>query len=843
MNKHNDAPIQSRSLALAIAMLCTIGSAPSLAQDQKPAAETAGLDEIVVSARFREEKLQETPIAITAISAEDIQQKSITTASEIGYTVPNASFRPAQAAFGNTMTAYIRGIGQYDFLPEFEPGVGIYFDDVLHPVAMGSMIDLLDLERVEVLRGPQGTLFGRGAIGGAIRFVSRQPQGDDSGTISVTGGSFDRLDVRGTYDIGFGDDWAARITGVSKKREGHQKVYDFACRNPAQAGRLVSNIPNRAKSCQTGTQGGEDVTGARLSVRFAPNDGEKFAMTFSGDYMDDSSEARADTLIRVAPTPGGPFATWNNNYLIPNYGIPYDNRFVPNSIYESYATYDDRRSGLKFEPTTSLRQAGVSGKIEFAITDTIGLEVIGSGRSFRSTFATDADGSPFNEQTVDGRQEFDSKTIEIRVNGGFGEKFDWTTGYFMYDGKFLSAQTVSIPAFIYAGVYPGQVAAVTAANPTWTADQIAAEATRLASGVIEGPARFLVNGRNVTSSTNNSVYLHTNFRATEKLSFSLGGRYSLDDKREKFDNTIVVTQFPLPGTDSEVSHSDWKAGVDFKVTDNFMLYGSASTGYRPQAFNPRPFQATQFVQVAGEEATAYEVGFKSDLFDNRLRANFAAFYIDYSERITPLGGTECTLSNPMGPPPYVYNTVPAGTPGAVTDSLGNICLATTSRTFYQNSPGKVKGAEIEIAAEPVEGLRIDASYGLTKFDAPEIAGLLNNDRPVFVPEDNWAFGVQYQKSFAGGSTITPRADLFGQTEICSQATTVTSCAPGYNLVNVRVEWASPEKAWTVAVGATNVTDKEYFLNIFDLSAFGQPTTEGQPGRPRELYLQLVRNFK
>src|SRR5690242_11290917 len=145
-----------------VGVIALLGPSPATAQQTTD--QSAGLQEVVVTARYREENLQQTPIAITAITAQDLQQRGFTTASDVAYTVPNASFRPAQAAFGNTMTAFIRGIGQNDFLPEFEPGVGIYFDDVLYPVTMGSMIDLMDLERVEVLRGPQGTLFGRGSI-------------------------------------------------------------------------------------------------------------------------------------------------------------------------------------------------------------------------------------------------------------------------------------------------------------------------------------------------------------------------------------------------------------------------------------------------------------------------------------------------------------------------------------------------------------------------------------------------------------------------------------------------------------------------------------------------------
>jgi iron complex outermembrane receptor protein len=833
------ASVRLALLTAAAAAAGSLVALPAAAQDQQqPAADASGLDEIIVTARFREESLQETPIAITAISADEIAAQGITNASEIAYDVPNASFRPAGAAFGNTMTAYIRGIGQYDFLPEFEPGVAIYFDDTLHPVTMGSMIDLMDLERVEVLRGPQGTLFGRGAIGGAVRFVSKQPQGDGSGAVQVTVGDFDRVDMRAAYDFGITDNVAVRVTGMSKKRDGHQTVYDFACRHPDLAGTIKSRNPNREKNCKIGTQGGEDVSGGRVALRYSPSD--DFAMTLIGDYMDDNSEARADTLMGVVG-PNGPFATWSQFYLVPNYGVPFDDRFVPDTPFESYATYGDDRSGLQVEPAAHLEQKGASVKFDYSFSDSLRLELIGSWRSFRGLFATDADQSPFNEQTVDGKQSFTSRTGELRLSGTIAEKVHWTGGLFYYDGDFTNGQIVSIPAFIFGGVFNGTVAALMADDPGLSLEDAQAQAAPIAAGVIDGPARTLVNGLNKTSSVNQSAFLHTDIDITDALQISLGARYSIDDKREQFDNSIVVTRFPLEGGDPDQSHFDWKAGIKYKFNDQFMAYASASTGYRPQAFNPRPFQPTQFIAVDGEEATSYELGIKSDLLDNRVRVNLAGFYIDYNQRIVPQGGTECTLL--PGGPPYEYDTVPAGTPGAVTDSLGNICLATTSRTFYLNSPGTIKGIELEVAVTPFDGFNISGQYGLTKFSADDLNGLLNGDRPVYVPEDNWSVSLAYEGKLANGSTLTPRVDVFGQSEICSQATTASSCAPGYDLVNARVEWVNNEdREWVVAVGATNLTDKQYWLNIFDLSAFGQPTIEGQPGRPREYFLSLTRNF-
>jgi iron complex outermembrane receptor protein len=835
---------------------CAMASVPAHAQATQSSQARGALEEVIVTARYREESLQETPIAITAVSGEEIAVRAMTASYEIGYTVPNASLRPAQAAYGNTMSAYIRGIGQYDFLPEFEPGVGIYFDDVLHPVTMGSMVDLMDIERVEVLRGPQGTLFGRGSIGGAIRYVSKKPQGDDTGSISVLYGDFDRIDIRASYDFKVTDNLFARVTGVAKSRDGHQDVIDFACANPLAAGigdglaadgpdadtlpdqvtpgsaednafAIPQRIHNRKAGCKIGTQGGENVTGARAALRYVASDA--FEVTFTASFLDDDSEARADTLVAIGQAPGTgqlnvPFNFWSDS-LVARYGVPFDSRFIPPNIYTTYATYDDPVTGLAFTPRTAISEEAFSVKADWKISEAVLAELIVAYSEFDSQFSTDADGSPYNEQTVDGQQTFDATTVELRFSGRAFDLVDWTVGAFYYQGDFTSAQQVSIPAF--------------AAGP------------------------FLVNGLNNTESENISGFAHAVFDVTDALSLTAGVRYSEDTKDEQFDNTIVRTT----GSASD-SHFDWKLGIDYRFTDGFMLYASAATGYRPQAFNPRPFQITQFVPVDGEEATSYELGFKADLFDRRLRTNVAVFYIDYNQRILPVGGTEC-IADGFGN--YVA-LVPAGTPGSVVDGLGQSCVdpngpaeppgATTSRTFYSNIPATIRGAELELVFRPVDGLTISGVVGYTdfegdEFDDPSLLGPaytdVFSDNPIFVPDLNWNISIAYEFA-VGGGTITPRIDYYGQTEICptittnvtlatTTATEAERCADAYEIVNARIEWASPQRAWKMAVGVNNLADEEYFLNKFDLATFGQPTVEGQPGRPREWYVQLTRNFE
>src|SRR5690349_21253336 len=217
--------------ALLLAAPAVLGT-PAFAAD--PDQGGGGLEEVVVSAQFREEKLQSTPIAISAFTAENMEARGISNVTDLDAFVPNAVIQPLGAGWGATMAAFIRGVGLGDNILSFEPGVPIYVDDVYIGRPQGAIFDLLDLERVEVLRGPQGTLFGKNAEAGTIRLISVKPQGSNTGNASFTYGKFNRLEARAMADISVIDNFLnARFSFSSKKADGYFKLYDYVCANGA----------------------------------------------------------------------------------------------------------------------------------------------------------------------------------------------------------------------------------------------------------------------------------------------------------------------------------------------------------------------------------------------------------------------------------------------------------------------------------------------------------------------------------------------------------------------------------------------------------------------------------
>jgi iron complex outermembrane receptor protein len=750
--------------------------------------------EVMVTAMFRQESLQKAPLAITALTGADLEARGFVSAARIASVVPNARFAQAQAAFGKAMTAFIRGVGQHDFHPAFEPGVGIYVDDAYHPVLTGSLLDLIDLERVEVLRGPQGTLFGRGSIGGAVRFITRQPQGEDAGYVTMTGGSLDRLEIKSAYDATLVDERLfARVSASARRRRGYQSVLDFACADPARAGSLPNTATQRRAGCEINRYGDEDVTGARIAARFIASDRLEIGAT--ADYSNDDSGPAADTLLHVSMPSEGPFVRWNDTVVLPTYGIRYDSRFITADPRKTYATFADPMTGYAIEKKNSVRLWGLSASAALQLGDDAGARLIVTRRGLDGRLAHDSDGSPLNLQTVDGVSGYSGSTVELRFNGfAIDRKLDWTAGAFTYRSTAALAQTVSIPAF--------------------------------ASG-------FTNNSDHHVDNSNQSLYAHAAYRLTDELGLTGGLRYSRDRRDFHFNDSAlgIVRNVPADG-----NSTDFRLGADYQPTPTLLLYGSVSSGYKPAAFNPRPFQESQLRPVGGEKLIAYELGAKGDYFDGALRANVAAFVSDYRRRIVSRGGTECLK--------LADGSIIAGTAVADPEHPGERCASIISRTSYVNIPATIGGLELEMQLHPTAALTVTANAGYTHFNAN---GIQAGNQAAYVPKFNAAVGVAHAFDLPQGGSLTPRADYYYQSSICYALTAAglnlpTSCVGGYFQLDTRVEYASRSGAWSAALGVTNLTDKQFYYNVFDLTVYGQPTTEGQPSRPREWSVSFTRTI-
>ncbi len=282
---------------------------PALTWAQQPGTGTSdSLDEIVVTAQFRQQSIQDTPLSITAVNAEMLEARNQTTIVDVANEAPNVVLKPAPAPYGPSLQAFIRGVGQSDFSYALEPGVGLYVDDVYYSTLTGSILDLLDLERLEVLRGPQGTLAGQNSIGGAIKLYTKKPKGDDTAAIQATYGSFHRTDVRASGDVTLAKDVLfGRIAGVSHHVDGYVTRYDYGCTHPG------SGVPSTTSSvdCKLGSEGGKAYDAIRGSLRWLPAD--KLEVNLAADYTNDNSEASPLTLIYV----GHPAIVRSGSVVVP----------------------------------------------------------------------------------------------------------------------------------------------------------------------------------------------------------------------------------------------------------------------------------------------------------------------------------------------------------------------------------------------------------------------------------------------------------------------------------------------------------------------------------------------
>lgn len=835
-------PQISRMLAFA-AMSAIAAAHPAVAQETPTAAEDTqdqATPEIVVTAQFREQRLQDIPLAITAVNAAMLESRGQTSVADVAAQAPNVTLAPQGQQNGSGLIAFIRGVGQTDFNFALEPGVGIYVDDVYIPTLTGSLLDLMDLDRVEVLRGPQGTLSGRNAIGGAIKLFSTKPQGDGHGSVQATYGSFNRIDVRGTADFKITDTLFARVSGVTKNRDGYIKRLDYKLTHPSV------DIPTNAQGSDPllGTLGGTSYAAARLSLRWQPT--ATIDINVAGDYTRDRSDAGASVLLYA----NNPAVNIDGQPWLPNStgaAIRQNCMFVPhgrNSCdtltgydrrYVSYATFLDRTPAtsqapfkpLALDPHQDLDNYGVFGTVDVELSDDFQLKSITAWRHYISDWAQDVDNTPIANQQLNQRLENDQFSQELRLNGkALNGAVDFTLGgfYFKRDGTLMARVDLN-----YAGI-------------------------------------DFLHGPDPTPASNKALFGNATWHVTDAFNLTGGVRASWDKKdyvffRRNPDLTVpgvcafflgAPTAGPtgignapnclLEGLNNvpagfKSSRVDWRIAADYRFAPELMVYAQVATGYRAGGVNPRPFfgPSSQFNQVKSfkpETLTAYEAGFKSDLFDRKLRLNVSAFFNDYKDIILTLSA--CPISPCLQP-----NNVGAA---------------------------HVKGFEVETFIRPVPGLTLDGAlsyldFKYTKFTADTVAlgGITLDMVTPFTPKWKWSGGIQYDIQDVLGGKLSGRFDGSYQSHIYTEAINYDSVVvpteaggplptlvasnriDGYFLGNARLSWTAPENDWSVSLEVQNLFNKYYFMSLYEQYA-SPKTISGAPGLPRTWSVTLKKTF-
>ena len=811
-------------LIMLVALTC--GTAIGQENEKKQTQDEFTLEEITVTAQFQETNLQKTPIAITAITGETLEERNLNNITDLGLVIPNSAIREQSNMWGPNATIGMRGVGQSDFIPAFEPGVIVYVDDIFNETVVGSTMDMIDLERVEVLRGPQGTLFGKNSIGGAIRLISKLPRGDNTGHLQATYGDYHRLEFTGGYDFSLIEDLLfARLSASSKRVDGYMDRLDFTCQmeangTPGLAGTFpttLENYPLSQGNCKIGEKGGSDTDAAKLMLRYVPT--AKLELNMGVDYTKMVSDLQAETLLRGRdPNTTLPWETFTENLYQTEYGISiFGDRYVTGNPFTVYESFEDTLRGIRWPDKITQDYTNFFVRADYDITDDIHAKFIYGYRKYNQVFTT-VNGTPlsFNAYLIDMRHNQDS--YELRLTGQlFDERLDWTLG-----GYYYKTFTHYI-GYITLGPYG-----------IWGEGL----------GIPGIPWGFDNNDK--FDNESKSVFAHGIYQITDKLSFTAGARFTDESKTFAFDHTnLFQIEKPLEygGT-----HYDWKWSLNYQFTDNIMAYATMATGFRSEGANPRPYTRAQLISTPDEEILMYEVGTKTQLFDNRLRVNFAAFYNDYDPRVTLTFASQCTdpLGDDPGEPLLGGGNCPEGTYSA--GGPGQLWI------YYLSAPGNSKGAELELTAKPFRNFTLTATAGWYDYETdvgPDDIGYIN---PEYKLQAEWSFnwGADYKINFKDGSMLMPRLDMFYQ----GMRNTGGSFAerpyagyheiPAYVIWNARLTYMTADAHWSLSLEAQHLLDKFYWISIggdrnADLTELTYSRL-GQPGKPRTFALTLRYNI-
>jgi len=753
----------------AFASAITAGSGGALAQSSTAMTSTgdagATLEEIVVTSRKREEKLQDVPISIAAITGKELNDRGLSSVASLTNSTPNLEINNGRAdGGGSTAQIYIRGVGQNDFLIPNDPGVGLYVDDVYVARSSGAITGLLDLQSIEVLRGPQGTLYGKNTIGGAVRITSIKPSFDQqSGKLALTLGNYKRLDFNGSINLPLADNFAVRIAGSSRT------TGDIGRRVLDPSGQGTGNI---------------NETAARITARYQPS--SKLELLLSGDYT--RTRQHAPYGANSGYIPGGSVLidALNASYypsIAPSLGLPAGSKFDETWVSNPKTDYSTGPNQDDFDVW------GVSGVVNYEITDHLALKSITAYRNVASTAGRDGDHSPFAVLETIVRDRNGQFSQEFQLNGTY-DRFKWTTGLYYLREDLQNTYN----AKLWDGLYQ-------------------------AIGV-----DFNAHSLSKLKGTSMAIFGQGTYDLTSTVHLSLGGRYNREKKdfNERWYFLVQPREFTCPGLDvngniDNCSKTDTvftpMASVAVNLTPDVMAYVSYSEGFKAGGWTPRLFSQQSLRRDNPEKLKSVEVGLKSEWLDRRLIVNADVFHSKYKD----LQLTSVLADSQGNPQPVVENAGAARIVGGELEATALIARNTTLQF----------GLGI-----------IDAKY--TQLDSGVSFGL-NNKLPDTPPVSATA-SIKHDIPLQNGGVTTLRLDATYKGKTYKDPDNSPKIIQdAYTLLNARIAYHAVNDKWEAAIFGTNLTDKQYLTSGLDLtSTFG--FIESYYGRPREIGVDFIVHF-
>lgn len=772
-------------------------SCPALAQTEAdpqsqtdPQSQSSEVGAIIVTARRRSESLQDTPIAISAVTSEGLSQRGIDNVTQVGDFTPNVKFNSSTPISGTNASAsiFIRGIGQNDYQLSADPGVGLYLDGVYISRGVGNVLDVLNVERIEILRGPQGTLFGRNTIGGAVSVITKKPGNQFTGNFEATTGSYDRVQIKGSIDLPVADGVYTSFSGFYHRRDGYLKG-------------VVPGAP---------TLGDTDQLAGRFALRLEPTNNLTIDIAVDGSRV---REQTAPVALIAANELAPAAAVWNGVYSgaaaictdLNNPARLSDQRcynsqwnlapFQHAGTFNALPQAFKNANGRPFQSVSDLDIWGVSGVVDWAVADNLNVKSITAYRKVTGFWNRDTDHSPASITQTSSDWVQDQFSQELQISGNlFDDSVNWVAGAYFSDESGEHKDLVSIvdAVFLSGAVIKGKSYAAFG-QATW---EIVHD-LNLTAGI-----RWTQDGKRFSNANQYVV----------DAGFLRGQPFNPDGSGLQDGDPLMG---PL-GQTASIKDRAWTpmVSLSYRWSPEIMTYASYSKGFKGGGFTQRVFPPLGFIpSFAPETSETFELGFKTNLIDRKVRLNGAAFLNNY-------GNLQVTVNDPsIGFAPIIQNAAQA----------------------------RIKGAELELEARPTDSLHLQAGLGYLDAAYRQVdiralsSGVSVNTNLQNAPEWTLSASASYDFEIDGFGRITPRVDWSYRSKVYNDAiNTPALVQPGYHLVNAAVAFNDSSEKLTITLGVKNLTDKVYLTSGYSDDFSGN--IEGAFGRPREWYLSARYNF-